>query len=178
MGNLKPPLYDNTEESEESIESSTDTQEAEAQLLSNIHQFTQPAPNSDHPSSPILGVKTEVNEPVAPVQQKTPRNASKFPPPFSQASTVDLSQTQTPEHQSLAEIIWESPTRPIPFSTPMKLPTLHSDGPGHHGPESLALFSMASSELLTKSQMLSDGLLHESIPGPPPIIMDSDEDED
>jgi len=32
--------------------------------------------------------------------------------------------------------------------------------------------------LLTKSQMLSDGLLHESIPGPPPIIMDSDEDDD
>jgi len=178
MGNLKPPLFDNTEELDEPVESSTDTQEAEAQLLSNIHQFTQPAPDSDHPSSPILEAKTEVHEPVASIQQKTPQNTSKFPPPFSQASTVDLSQTQTPRHQSLADIIWESPTRPIPSSTPMKLPTLRSDGPENHGSESLAPFSMASSQLLTKSQMLSDGLLHESIPGPPPIIMDSDEDDD
>jgi hypothetical protein len=178
MGNLKPPLYDNTEESEESIESSRDTQEAEAQLLSNIHQFTHPAPHSDHPSSPVLGAKTESDEPVASVQKKTPRNASKFPPPSSQATTVDLSQTQTPGHQSVVEIIWESPTRPIPSSTPMKLPTPRSDGPEHHGPESLAPFSMASSQLLTKSQMLSDGLLHDSIPGPPPIIMDSDEEDD
>jgi predicted transcriptional regulator len=175
MGNLKPPLFDNTE-LDEPVESSTDTQEAEAQLLSNIHQFTQPAPGSDHPSSPILKARTGVHEPVASIQQKTPQNTSNFPPPFSQASTVDLSQTQTPRHQCLADIIWESPTRPIPSSTPMKLP--RSDGPEHHGSESLAPFSMASSQLLTRSQMLSDGLLHESIPGPPPIIMDSDEDDD
>jgi hypothetical protein len=178
MGNLKPPLFDNTEESDEPIESSMDTQDAEAQLLNNIHQFTQPAPHSNHPTSPILGVKPEVHETVAHMEQKTPRNRTQFPPLFSQASTVDLSQTQTPSHQPLAEVIWESPTRPIPSSTPLKLPTLRSDGAERHGPESIAAFSMASSQLLTKSQMLSDGLLNESILGPPPIIMDSDEDDD
>lgn len=37
---------------------------------------------------------------------------------------------------------------------------------------------MTSSQLLTKSQMLPESLLGESVPGPPPYVGDSDEEDD
>ena len=177
MGNLKPPLFDKASEMAAPASSSSDTQEAEAQLLSTIAQFTQAALPSEPPSSPTIGTKPDTPEdPEAgpSTQQETPP----LPRHFSQATTVDLSQTQTPRQQSLAEIIWESPTRPIPSSTPMDLPTPLSDALEYQGAESLVPFSMASSQLLTKSQMLPESLLNESVPRPPPIIQDSDDEDD
>jgi len=170
MGNLKPPIF--TRDEPES--SSTDAQEAEAQLLSTLYQFTQPATFSSQPKS-TLSLRIENDSSTL---QQTPQ-----PPRPSQAETVDLSPTQTPRHHSLPEIIWESPTRPVASSTP-HLPTPRtvrtvpqsSDSVVH--PNSMIPFSMASSQLLTKSQMLPDSLVNDSVPGPPVFVQDSDEEDD
>jgi hypothetical protein len=37
---------------------------------------------------------------------------------------------------------------------------------------------MASSQLLTKSQMLPESLLNDSVPGPPLFIQDSDDEDE
>jgi hypothetical protein len=176
MANLKPPLFVEASWEQSGLPSTvTDTQEAEAQLLNTIRQFTQLA-SSQVPSSQFAKAQTETSEEVVPSSQhETPRNVVKATGP-SQATTVDLTQTQTPSRQSLAEILWESPTRPILSSTPIKLPTPRSGE--YHGPDSLVLFSMASSQLLTKSQIFPESLLNDSIPGPPSFIQDSDDEED
>lgn len=94
----------------------------------------------------------------------------------SQAETVDLSPYQTPRRQSVAEIVFESPTRPIFSSTPINLPTPRERETFR--PDSLVPYSMTSSQLLTKSQMLPESLLNDSLPGPPLFIQDSDEEDD
>jgi hypothetical protein len=176
MANLKPPLF-HTAESEGPASSSTDTQEAEAQLLSTIVQFTQPAPSSQQPSSQFIKTENESHVPAS-SDYATPLTNIKIAPPASQATTVDLSQTQTPRHHSLDEVVWESPTRPVPSSTPLKLPTPLSAGSEHRGLDTLVPYSMASSQLLTKSQLLPESLLNESVPGPPLFIRDSDDEEE
>ncbi|KAH8684451.1 hypothetical protein BGZ60DRAFT_166223 [Tricladium varicosporioides] len=217
MANLKPRLV-GPEYPEESPQSSaTDTQNASAQLISNLRQFTQvenapPVSSSPQaevamPSSPPLlrvapvpsqRVKFESQsqfipdiyefqeEPEEEVEERVPssqqEHSSPSPrkrryPALSQATTVDLSQHSTPRQASLPEIVWESPSHPIPTSTPLKLPTPHAHET-KDVQESLVPFSMASSQLLTKSQMFPDDLLGESLPGPPPFVLDSDEEDE
>jgi hypothetical protein len=178
VANLKMSLFHSQPESPDPT--STDTQEAEAQLLSTIKQFTQLAPSSPPPSRAPLGqfIKPEiVNSKTDSPSSDTPSTNRKMAPPASQATTVDLSQTQTPRHQSVVDVVWESPTRPVPSSIPFKLPTL-VDGSQCHLPDSIVPYSMASSQLLTKSQLLPDSLLDDIVPGPPLFIEDSDGEEE
>jgi hypothetical protein len=177
MANLKAPLF-HTAESDVLASSSTDTQEAGAQLLSTIKQFTQPAHSSQLLSSQFIKSENENHDPTPSDYYATPQANIKTAPPASQATTVDLSQTQTPRHQSLVEVVWESPTRPVPSSTPLKLPTPFSASSQYRGPDSLVPYSMASSQLLTESQLLPESVLNESVPGPPLFIQDSDDDEE
>jgi hypothetical protein len=179
VANLKPPLFHT--ESDGLASSSTDTQETEAQLLSTMKQFTQLGSSSQAPSQPPSSqfIKPEIDSHVPTSSDyATPRNYGRMGPPASQATTVDLSQTQTPRHQSVVEVVWESPTRPVPSNTPLKLPTPLSAGSQYHMPDSIVPYSMASSQLLTKSQLLPDSLLDESVPGPPLFIQDSDGEEE
>ncbi|KAN0119979.1 hypothetical protein V8E51_002187 [Hyaloscypha variabilis] len=175
VANLKPPLFQ--AESDAPASSSTDTQEAEAQLLSTIKQFTQLA--SSALSQPISSqfVQPEIGhqEPLS-SSYATPRTNGNMGAPASQATTVDLSQTQTPRQQSAIEVVWESPTRPVPSSTPLKLPTPLADGSQFRAPDSIMPYSMASSQLLTKSQLLPHSLLDESVAGPPLFVQDSDDE--
>ncbi|KAF4628958.1 hypothetical protein G7Y89_g9191 [Cudoniella acicularis] len=185
MANLKPRLFGPESSQNSPPSSATDTQEAEAQLLSTIRQFTQVEPVL--PSSPPLfrsnpvrsrRIKVEsqfLEDAIPPDHDKSP-NKNELPAP-SQATTVDLSQTQTPRQQSMPDIIWESPSRPVPSSTPLKLPAPGS-ARNDHAQESLVPFSMASSQLLTKSQLLPDDLMCESMPAPPPFVLDSDDEAD
>jgi hypothetical protein len=192
MGNLKPPIF--TRHPVRDItppSSSTDTQEVEGQLLSTIRQFTQPPSAGQALSTPFLKEEAQLPEPVSshhtgstPVlryetssleeysQSVEPESPHRIPP--SQAETVDLTQSETPKRHNLPEVIWESPTRPVPSSTP-HLPTPFTRASTRS--ESIVPFSMASSQLLTKSQMLPDSLLNDSVPGPPDFIEDSDEDD-
>jgi hypothetical protein len=179
VANLKPPLFHT--ESDDPASSSTDTQEAEAQLLSTIKQFTQLVSSSQlpsqAPSSQFIRPEVESHESTSSIYATTSTNG-KMGPPASQATTVDLSQTQTPRHQSVVEVVWESPTRPVPSSTPLKLRTPLSAGSQNHVLDSIVPYSMASSQLLTKSQLLPNSLLDESVPGPPLFIQDSDGEEE
>jgi hypothetical protein len=175
VANLKPPLFQ--AESDAPASSSTDTQEAEAQLLSTIKQFTQLASSalSQPISSQFVQPQIGHQEPSS-SSYATPRTNGNMGPPASQATTVDLSQTQTPRQQSAIEVVWESPTRPVPSSTPLKLPTPLADGSQFRAPDSIMPYSMASSQLLTKSQLLPHSLLDESVAGPPLFVQDSDDE--
>jgi hypothetical protein len=177
MANLKAALF-HTAESDVLASSSANTQEAEDQLLSTIKQFTQPAHSSQLPSSQFIKSENENHDPTPSDYYASPQANIKTASPASQATTIDLSQTQTPRHQSLVEVVWESPTRPVPSSTPLKLPTPFSASSQYRGPDSLEPYSMASSQLLTKSQLLPESVLNESVPGPPLFIQDSDDDEE
>jgi hypothetical protein len=205
MANLLPPIFTRADPIDEVPgSSSTDTQEATAQLFDTICQYTQPVSLLEVPLSdkvpaiehikPNKTLDEEVlqNEPssnsisATEIVQATPsdQNSILDPDPElelhqiprpSQAETVDLSQSQTPRHHALPDIIWESPTRPVPSSTPF-LPTPRARG--IHVADAPIPFPMSSSQLLTKSQMLPDSLIHDSVPGPPLLIQDSDEEDD
>ncbi|PBP18569.1 hypothetical protein BUE80_DR010661 [Diplocarpon rosae] len=207
MANLKEPLFAQDLEVEGEAEAEapvTDTQdEVGEQLLSTIHQFTQPpallAPTQDRIVE--SGTEDELNTEITPSgprrsrQVEEPENSleeeriASSPQAMlprlacptagsSQATTVDFTQTQTPFSPSPSQIdvVWESPARPVRSSTPLKLPTPRSDP--SEGPESLVPFSMASSQLLTKSQLLSDHLQFGQMRGPPPLVVDSDDEDE
>ncbi|KAH6713886.1 hypothetical protein BKA61DRAFT_735464 [Leptodontidium sp. MPI-SDFR-AT-0119] len=195
MANLLPPLFPERVEPEATapVPSSTDTQEVDEQIVNTMKQYSQVATPSQILPSQLeereIESEDEIEDdyleeeeriPSSPSPQATPRRLPRFNgPPPSQATTVDLSQTQTPMRHSQGEIIWESPTRPVISSTPARLPTpRHGSDPETQGPESHLPFSMASSQILTKTQLLSDSLLLDSVPGPPPFIQDSDDEDD
>ncbi|KAJ5051679.1 uncharacterized protein L3040_001452 [Drepanopeziza brunnea f. sp. 'multigermtubi'] len=205
MANLLPPLlYPEGEagSATDPTSSSTDTQEIQDQLQRNVEQFTQsvakalgprqdpteeesddsdeeivvPGPRRRIPDSPVAE-----RVPSSSHQATTPRPRARSPtrPPLSQATTVDLTQTPVPKPASSpveVDVVWESPARPVrSSSTPPKLPM--PSNREDQGPESVVPFSMASSQLLTKSQLLSDSLLFDhGAMGPPPLIMDSDDE--
>lgn len=177
IANLLPPIFDETTPIEDTpTSSSTDTQDASAQLFSTIVQFTQPAtihtvlPSSSQvvPATKLVGAEDDEDHPASPPHEP---ESHTFPRP-SQAETVDLTQTQchTPR-QTLPEIIWESPVRPAASSGSPELPS-----PGFQAQDSLVPFSIPSSQLLTKSQMLPAYLLNDSVPGPPPFVQDSQDE--
>lgn len=169
VANLLPPLFVQPAIAQAiPPSSSTDTQEAEAQLLSDILQFTQPATSSGTRSTQAVNEKdTSYEESLPTTRPETPRVVRS-----SQASTVDLTQSQTPKKQNLPDVIWESPTRPVPSSTPLELPTPRPQE--YQDSDTPIPFSLHSSQLLTKSQMLPESLITDSVPRPPLFIQDSD----
>ncbi|KAK0120026.1 hypothetical protein ONS95_011440 [Cadophora gregata] len=191
MANLLPPLFLDRYKPEPAApaSSSTDTQEVDEQLVCTMKQFTQPGDLSkaspDQVDEEVMSDEEgdediEERIPSSPSLQATPRPAPRsirLPPP-SQATTVDLSQTQTPMRHSQGEIIWESPARPV-NSTPVSLPIpRHNSYLETQGHESHPTFSMSSSQILSKTQLLSDSLLQDTVPGPPAFIQDSDDEDD
>ncbi|KAH7346452.1 hypothetical protein BKA65DRAFT_585468 [Rhexocercosporidium sp. MPI-PUGE-AT-0058] len=194
MANLLPPLFPERVELEAAApaSSSTDTQEVDEQIVSTMKQYSQvPAPSHlplhqvepeevEYEEAEEEGPAEHERNPASPSPQATPQPPRRFNgPPPSQATTVDLSQTQTPMQHSQSEIIWESPARPVTSSTPARLPTpCHGSDLETQGPESHPPFSMASSQILSKTQLLSDSLFQDSVPGPPPFIQDSDDEDD
>ena len=246
MANLKPAIFCQASSILELITGSSDTQEAEEQLLNTMKQYTQIESGPETASSQLIkledddedmeddeenrhdedeeddaNTKDEDDEHNAPFTAKPPRNnapisipsssqlnahahsspAEPYPlpqpkpsptlmepphshaaqrahPTFSQAETVDLTQTQTQtprHHRHTSDIIFESPTRPLFSSTPMTLPPPRERASS--GATSVVPYSMNSSQLLTRSQMLPESLLNDSLPGFLPCIQDS-EDED
>jgi hypothetical protein len=195
--NTPPSSTTDTQEVEEQISSTirqfTQTQPTSSSQLNSSDFESSKSSDQEHvPSSPIpkiehdsqgftissqinISDEPDIEETIPSSQQETTPIKYRLPGP-SQATTVDLSQSETPR-ENFAEIVFESPRRRIPSSTPLILPTLRSSTSGDPGPEPLVPFSMASSQLLTKSQMLPESLLGESLPGPPPFVGDSDDDD-
>lgn len=175
MANLMPPIFHQFSD-EDAVSSFNDTQEAEAQLLNTMKQFTQ------------IEVSQVAESSQAAQDERIPSSHEEMlPPPYvkpvfnlSQATTVDLSQTQ-PQSQTprklppTREIIWESPTRPVFSSTPARLP---SKVGGSHQDSVVLPYSITSSQMLTKSQMEKEGVMYDSIPAPPDSIQDSDDEDE
>jgi hypothetical protein len=133
--------------------------------------------SSDRPVTHPEFEVPEEEERIPSSQHTTPRQGTQIRP--SQATTVDLTQTQTPRHQSVREVVFESPIRNNRSSSPLRLPTLRrANRHENEAPESLVPFSMASSQLLNKSQPLPDSLLADSVFVEPPFVVDSDDDLD
>ena len=182
MANLKPPIFTKLPSLPTLPTSSTDTQEVEAQMMSNIRQFTQleGEGSSDSYESPILPSlpPPKVDQTPCPRRdnetQDTPSNIHP-----SQATTVDLTQ---PPASPILGVIRESPARPV--RTPAKVDTGEEEGKGLASKSTPKLpepVFLPSSQFLTKSQMLPHSLLDESLRGPPGWIDDSEaesEDED
>ncbi|CZS96647.1 hypothetical protein WAI453_010067 [Rhynchosporium graminicola] len=209
IANLLPPLFPERLDHDLAIpaSSSTDTQEVDEQIVSTMKQYSQVVGSLRKPLKQAeakekedeeVAVEEDADEnvseedaevfpeegesiPSSPTPQTTPRPRARFTGAApSQATTVDLSQTQTPmRHSSQAEIIWESPARPVATSTPDTLPSpRHGSIPETQELESHHQFSIPSSQILSKTQLLSDSLLQDSVPGPPPFVMDSDDEDD
>jgi hypothetical protein len=229
MANLKPPIFFRPPLAPELPTSlSTDTQDAEEQLLLTMIQYTQKQPlmtisssrfirqenkgneDSEHgmedepeflyhapqdshgavsiypnvPSSQINKDASEIEDCALPPQKPThstmapPKDCrtQSHLPSFSQAETVDVSQSQTPGRCSTSDIVFESPSRHKCSNTPINLTTSREGE--NIGPEFLIPYSMNSSQLMTKSQMLPAGLLYDSAPGLPWCIQDSDEEDE
>jgi hypothetical protein len=172
--NLKPPLFIRYALAEAiPASSSTDTEEAEAQLLNTMIQFTEPASRTDSSSTNAGENRISLENPSLP----TPRRQSSQVSHPSQASTASFNDTQSPRSQLLAEVVWESPSRPVPSSTPtFGLPTPRKQD--FQGSDTILPYSLDSSQLLTRSQMLPASLLSDSVPGPPLFIQDTDDEED
>jgi hypothetical protein len=166
MANLKPALFIQSAPTEPTpASSSADTEEAEAQLLDTMLQF------SDSPTR-TAEESVSYEEPTLP----NPRSQISEAPRPSQASTASCSEPQSPRSQPLAEVVWESPSRPVRSSTPkLDLPTPRKQD--YQDSDSIVPYSLDSSQLLTKSQMLPASLLSDSVPAPHLFIQDS-EDED
>jgi hypothetical protein len=174
MANLKPPLFVRSESAQDiSASSSTDTEDAEAQLFDTMLQFADPAIHAAPSSIRTTEKSTSHEELPLPTTQQ---HSSQAPHP-SQASTASFTESQTSKSQNLGEVVCESPTRPVRSSTPgLDLPT--SPKQDYQGLPSIMPYTLNSSQLLTKSQMLPASLLSDSVPGPPLFIEDSDEEID
>jgi len=179
MSNLLPPIFTQAslhDDTQSSPLSEGYSHKVEAQMLSTIRQFIQPRP-SEPPSSPSLerGTRIKSTHPSTALStpQRRPPTQEERP---SQAETVDLTQ---PSHHTLPEVVCESPTRPviIPSSTPIDLPTPHNYA--RYSAATPVPYSIASSQLLTKSQMLPESLMEETqYPGPPDFVGDSENSEE
>jgi hypothetical protein len=155
MANLKYSLLNYKEPAELATSLLSDSQDAEAQLHSTIQQFTSP------PSSAAEQLHLN-NSPEQTYDQVTTQHSSRgtsrqnvtlLPSQArsshpSQATTVDMTP-QTDDTEREQSVVLDSP-----------------------------LLNPFSSQLLTRSQMLPDSLLNDSIPPPPEFIGDSEDEDD
>ena len=165
-------------------------------------------PTDDEQSPRSIPQPQSQTSTALPKNQKTQSTLTSLPHPSqaetvdlsqTQSQTQSQTRSQIPSsphphpHPTTTEIIFESPTRPTLSSTPRSttLPRLLNRSPPPHAhpphipataaaaqPDSLVPYSMRSSQLLTRSQMLPEELLSESVPGPPVMVLDSDDDEE
>ncbi|RKF53609.1 hypothetical protein GcC1_219009 [Golovinomyces cichoracearum] len=97
------------------------------------------------------------------------------PSPSSQATTVDLTQALTPRQDSI-EVVCETPTHFDLGNTSSTLPTPQPVRLSYGVDQEIQLpFLMASSQLLTESQLLPESLLNDFILMAPPICPSSED---
>ncbi|KIN01381.1 hypothetical protein OIDMADRAFT_180203 [Oidiodendron maius Zn] len=174
MANLKPALFIQPLLAHDIPPSSfTDTEQAEAQLLDTMMQFTGPALHGGVYSSQTAETPTFFEE----ASLLSARRHNSQSPRSSQASTTSLSGSQALRRQTPAKVIRESPIQPV-CSSSLRLELSSPSRFGQQGSTPILPYSLDSSQLLTRSQMLPESLLSDSVPGPPLFILDSDEEDD
>jgi hypothetical protein len=164
---------------------SPDTQEAENQLQSNILQFTQLEPCfTEHVSateaveclSPRPSQATTVSLSQSQSQPRSSPIKSSIKSEEPESPTVDEYETMVPESPSNQVSATQSQS---PYQS-IAVPRLRNN-PQHetsiNTSDPPVPFSIGSSQLLTRSQMLPESLMQDSVLPPPLFIEDSDLDE-
>ncbi|RKF63215.1 hypothetical protein OnM2_027082 [Erysiphe neolycopersici] len=171
VANIKKPIFEDSIYPDAEGSPSRNTYDANTETLSNTNKsIPLGILNKPNISLPKEVEKIEVD--LYPLQTKS---EFKKEYPSSQATTVDLSPVNTPRQQSF-EIICETPTQLeiarntdiLPSITPIEFS--HDVNLRNPVP-----FSMASSQLLTESQLLPDSLLNDCTLMPEPILPSSED---
>ncbi|POS82468.1 hypothetical protein EPUL_006633 [Erysiphe pulchra] len=171
VANLKNPIFNDSISPDTERPSSRITYDASTKTPSNTDKSL---PLGDSNMSDLCPLRD--NEKIE-VDQYPLQIKSEFKKeyPSSQATTVDLSPVNTPRQQSF-EIVCETPTQLEIASNTAILPSIQpiefSRDVNHRNP---APFSMASSQLLTESQLLPDSLLNDCTLMPEPILPSSED---
>ncbi|KAI1006520.1 hypothetical protein K3495_g1695 [Podosphaera aphanis] len=164
IANIKSPLFNSdldTNSAMNPLSPPSDIQEAnfpEPDLISQLTTSTFSAQNSLAPwrNSDTMDPQQMLSN------ESTPRRKVRA---SSQATTVDLSQEETPRNQHIADTAWETP--------------VHIDLPPHRSSSTVSTpFSMASSMVLTRSQLLPESLLNGFTSIPPSLLPSSEHDLD
>jgi hypothetical protein len=203
---IKDEIQDSDEENDEDLETyyddlvpesqarqdvlnpvSSDTQEAEEQLHSTIVQFTQPIPFTTEeaaaPPRPSQATTVSLSQPPSSSPLWSRRTQPNHPQHARAMEALDTQPGEAPilVPDSPSQQLWSadidlslSPTLPrLPIETQEEIQKSINRTEDIPVP-----FSITSSQLLTRSQMLPESLMNDSVPPPPLFIDDSDLDED
>jgi hypothetical protein len=169
-------------------------------LLSNLECSLFKAPpeqSTVQPSVPpndAQGAETQLQRPVVQSTQTLSSPNRPDHPRLSQATTVALTEAssppprpQTAQGQTPARSNWtaaldsvvipDTPSHQRASSIPHALPPLKMTQQGEQAQDTLVPLPFASSQLLTRSQMLPDSLINDDLPPPPLFVEDSDLEE-
>lgn len=142
-------------------------------LMSRLEKRVLPPPSSrtGHDSSDSQEANAQLRSTI---QQFTPVRNYHSHPRSSQATTVDLTQPETPSQAASIQLVPDSPI--VQVAESQSLPTGNQDM--CEIMEDIVPFSLGSSQLLTKSQMLPASLMEDSGPSHRLYIEDSEDEDD
>jgi hypothetical protein len=172
---------------------SNDTQEAEEQLQSTILQFTQQIPSTAQepeqaPIRPSQATTVSLTQPpTSPIFSRRPNHHTQAISTSLEDDDPLITIPDSPSLQLASDLSLSSPTlprlsRPIETQPEEEMYTAIRETQPQTQTEAeadmpLVPFSLASSQLLTRSQMLPESLMNDSMPAPPLLIEDSDFEE-
>jgi len=194
--------YYNDPEQESQIHNNTsnplsnDTQETEEQLQSTILQFTQQIPSTAQepdqaPIRPSQATTVSLTQPPtsSPILSRRPSHHTQTNSTYIEDNDPLVTIPDSPSLQLASDLSLSSPTlprlpRPIKTQPEEEMCTAISETQPQTQTQTeaeadipLVPFSLASSQLLTRSQMLPESLMNDSVPAPPLLIEDSDFEE-
>lgn len=161
---------------------SSDTQEAEEQLQSTILQFTQQIPSTAQAQAhirPSQATTVSLSQPPisSPIFSKRPRRHTPAGSGFTEDDEGLVTIPDSPSHQEASDLS-QSPTLPrLPVDTQKETVSTSTREAQTEADVPLVPFSLPSSQILTRSQMLPESLMNDSVPVPPLLIEDSDFEE-
>jgi hypothetical protein len=160
---------------------SSDTQEAEEQLQSTMLQFTQQIPSTTEEQAhirPSQATTVSLTQPPtsSPVFSRRPNYQTQADFALIEDDQGLVRIPDSPAHQLVSDLS-QSPTLPrLPIGTQeeaiytsIRETQTETDTP--------LVPSLATSQILTRSQMLPESLMNDSVPAPPLLIEDSDFEE-
>jgi hypothetical protein len=173
---------------------SSDTQEASEQLQSTILQFTQQIPSTAEDQEqahirPSQATTVSLSQPPtsSPVLSRRPNRHMPAGPVSTEADDDDddplIRIPDSPSHQLAAVLSPPPPTprrrRPVEAQRETTMRACGGQSQTETEAEDFPLvpLSLASSQILTRSQMLPESLMNDSVPAPPLWIEDSDFEE-
>jgi hypothetical protein len=163
---------------------SRDTQDAEEQLQSTILQFTQQIPSTTEDQAHIrpsqaTTVSLTQTQPrtSSPIFSRRPNNETSADAVFVDDEQGLMLIPDSPSHQLATDLSLSPTLSRLPLSTQQettRYTSISATQPETETEMPLVPFSLSSSQILTRSQMLPESLMNNSVPTPPLLIEDSD----